>query len=282
MEYPLNSTQREYMPPNEPWQELEASSAEAGYLSYYFSDDMSRYAVREVTRPNDNKSDPNIETMTYGLFSTCERSMRAGVVKNKRPHIFFITRQEGERWLSGYYHVKWYAEGSPVFTYLKHGKVQDDYILCADSIRFIDPPIRLAELAERFDDEFYTKRFRTYKKTNQVQTEELLKLIYDKKDMTQRYIDETKRLERVNCRFHGHRYTNWEQSEEFSWELAKDYILADSKLDIEEVKERFKSISSEDVDWWECLDCGHEIESQRPLKRCPKCNAIGTQVPLIE
>lgn len=282
MEYPPTDDILPHMPPNEPWQELSDPSAMEGYLSYYLSDDLSRYAVRDVTRPNDNKSDPNLETMSYGLFSTCERGMRAGAVKNNRPYIFFVTRRGNERYLTGYYRVAWYAEGHPIFSYLRRSRVLDDFILVADEMKFIHPPISMKELAERFDDEFFSDWFRTFKITDEVQTADLLAVIDEREDVSQEYLDEIERLELVNRRYHDHRYTNWEQNERFSWELAEDYLYTDTDLDISEAQERFESISSEDVSWWECLECGHEIESERPLKRCPNCNVIGTQVPMIE
>ena len=66
------------MPPAAPWTALEVNTPATGYLSVYLSEDLSRLPIRAITRPYDNKSDPNIETGTYGLFSTCERAMRAG------------------------------------------------------------------------------------------------------------------------------------------------------------------------------------------------------------
>lgn len=280
MEYPPTEEILPHMPPNEPWEELSDPSAQEGYLSYYLSDDVSKYAVREVTRPNDNKSDPNLETMSYGLFSTCERGMRAGAVNSNRPYIFFLTKRGDRRYLTGYYHIKWFTEGHPVFSYLRSGKVQDDYILVADKMKFVHPPIPMEEIAERFNDEFFSKWFRTYKITNEVRTADLLEVIDQREDVTKNYLDEIERLELVNRRYHDYRYTNWEQNERFSWEMAASYLFTETDLDISEVQERFDSISSEDVSWWECLECGHEVESERPLKRCPNCNTIGTQIPL--
>ena len=53
----------------------------------YLADDLSRLPVRHITRPHDNKSDPNIETGTYGLFSTCENQMRSGIVNRGAQYI---------------------------------------------------------------------------------------------------------------------------------------------------------------------------------------------------
>ena len=56
----------------------------------YLPDDLSRLPVRHITRPHDNKSDPNIETGTYGLFSTCEHQMRSGIVNRGAQYIVFM------------------------------------------------------------------------------------------------------------------------------------------------------------------------------------------------
>ncbi len=86
-----------------------------GYLSVYFSDPLARWPVREITRPGDNKSDPNIETGTYGLFSTCEPGMRNRIVHDGAATIFFMTtRKRGAgRVLAGYYQIGWFTEEKP-------------------------------------------------------------------------------------------------------------------------------------------------------------------------
>ena len=75
----------DFMPPNPPWMRLQPAHPVVGYLSIYIRDSLARYPVRDITRINDNKSDPHIETLTYGLFSTCEEKMRHGVVRDGRP-----------------------------------------------------------------------------------------------------------------------------------------------------------------------------------------------------
>src|SRR3954471_24861893 len=97
--------------------------SEGGYLSFYYSDDISPLPVRWVTKPGDNKADPNLETGTYGLFSTCSLSMRSGVVKRKIGIIFFCTRTKAGRELTGFYEPRWFTQG-PLG--------QRDYCLAAD------------------------------------------------------------------------------------------------------------------------------------------------------
>ena len=89
------------IPPAAPWTALEVDTPASGYLS----EDLSRLPIRAITSPDDNKSDPNIETGTYGLFSTCERGMRAGIVNNKAQVIVFLCRGGNERAVAGYYHT---------------------------------------------------------------------------------------------------------------------------------------------------------------------------------
>ena len=71
-------------PPAAPWSPLRVEQPSTGYLSMYLADNISRLPVRHITRPRDNKSDPNIETGTYGLFSTCEHQMRSGIANCPR------------------------------------------------------------------------------------------------------------------------------------------------------------------------------------------------------
>src|SRR5260370_12125081 len=118
-------------PPVGRWTKLDDANG-AGYLSVYLSEPLARYPVRHITRPADNKSDPNIETATFGLFSTCEQQMRAKIVREGRPYLFFAAKHgEKRRALTGYYRIAWYAE-SP------GGVANGDYALAASDSKFID------------------------------------------------------------------------------------------------------------------------------------------------
>ena len=129
------------IPPAAPWTELEVETPSTGYLSVYLSEDLSRLPIRAITCPNDNKSDSNIETGTYGLFSTCERGMRARIVKNKAQLIVFLCRKGNERVVAEYYRLAWKTEGVWHATKL-------DYALAADFVHFVDPPIPVSDLPE--------------------------------------------------------------------------------------------------------------------------------------
>jgi hypothetical protein len=104
-----------------------------GYLSVYYSEPLARYPIREITRCADNKSDPNIETRTYGLFSTCEPQMRARIVFDGAGTLFFVTSHaDKRRAVTGYYTIGWYTEGAL-------GARNRDYALAASAIRLVDP-----------------------------------------------------------------------------------------------------------------------------------------------
>jgi len=145
-------------PPGYPWRELGSyPNASGGFLMIYYSDDLSAIPVRFVTKPGDNKSDPNIETLTFGLFSTCGRRLRSTVVRRREPYIFFATRKSRVRLLSGYYHIRWYTQG--VFAEM------NDICLAADEARFICPGIYLDEVDRKCETQL-ARRFRGYMKVD--------------------------------------------------------------------------------------------------------------------
>lgn len=84
----MSNAKHDVRPPNPPWIPLEPGDGSISALSFYYSDPNSDIPVREVTRADDNKADPNLETMTFGLFSTCERGMRAGIVRHGIEFLF--------------------------------------------------------------------------------------------------------------------------------------------------------------------------------------------------
>src|SRR5437867_9824995 len=106
-------------PPNPPWISFEPKEGSGAALSYYYSDQNSSIPVREVTRADDNKADPNLETMTYGLFTTCQRTMRAGIVARGVNDIFFCTRRNDMRVLTGFYRIGWFCKGPPIQGYAR-------------------------------------------------------------------------------------------------------------------------------------------------------------------
>lgn len=249
--------------PGTPWCPL--TDLGRGYLSVYLSDPLARWPVREVTRPGDNKSDPNIETGTYGLFSTCEPGMRNRIVHDGAATIFFLTtRRRGEgRVLTGYYHIGWYTEGT-------QGAINRDYALAASSMRFVEPlPVRqlpggLATVC--------SAPFRTMKPIDEGVTTGLRDLCDQQPDRTANYIAEIERIERFARARSGFAYPSWGREESFTWRDAPAYYRANTEL--------LKVPNSSRSRKWRCSECDYVIQNGALLKRCPLCKAMATLVPV--
>lgn len=254
-------------PPNTPWEELNSPEDAGGYLSIYYSDDMSRLPVRAVTKPGDNKSDPNLETLTYGLFSTCSPAMRSGVVNRRSAYLFFTTARKDGRVLTGYYHLRWFTGG--VFENAR------DYCLAADTARFIEKPIPLTKV-DRLCGTNVSKWFRGMRLLSFEACRKMAALIDAQPDATADYLEEIDRLERFNLKHSGYRYIAWKQKDKFSWERAKQYLIKKKPT----TKSKSKVINSTPTDSWKCSDCDHNVMNKALLKRCPNCGGLGTLSPL--
>ncbi|WP_176387276.1 rubredoxin-like domain-containing protein [Leucobacter sp. 7(1)] len=249
----------------DPWREL--ADTGRGYLSVYFSDPLARWPVREITRPGDNKSDPNIETGTYGLFSTCEPSMRNRIVHDGAATVFFLTtrRRHQGRVVSGYYHVGWYTEGT-------QGAVNRDYALGAETMRFIDP-ILVSDLPEPLSM-ICGAQFRTMKPIDPAATSALRKLCDERPDRTTEYLNEVARVESFARARSGYAYPSWGRESGFTWQDAADYYQTDTELS--------KVPNSSKNRKWRCRECGYVIKSGALLKKCPLCKQMATLVPAEE
>lgn len=279
-----------YAPPNDPWEEHQASDDAKSYLTlYYCEDEISKYPVREVTKVNDNKSDPNLETMSYGLCSTCTRDIRSGLVKNNRPYLFFCTNYRGERHLAGYYHIGWYSLGPPLLTNYRNGSIRDDYRLVADEMKWLYPPISFETVADETGFDGILSGFRK-KLVSPETTDALIELFEDREDCSQQYLDEIRRLELINKRYHEYRYPTWEREAGFSWDSVRSYVEMMQADEDEETKEVLETkmeemdvdlslVASESVSDWFCLVCDHEFENEAPLKLCPNCDNGGGIIP---
>ncbi len=255
-----------FRPPAAPWSPLWPNNPATGYLSIYLADDMSRLPVRHITRPHDNKSDPNIETGTYGLFSTCEQQMRSGIVNRGAEYIIFMCRWGGRRVLAGYYRLAWKAPGS------FHVR-QKDFALAADSIHFVDSPIPIADLPEPLKSVVGTD-FRLSKRVDEGQTDMLISLLSDRRNAVSDYLEEVHRLERFQAFHTGYRYVSWRQREPFTWELASKYLQPSTSAIV--------APNQSDMGSWRCTNvgCGQVIYNQSLLKRCPHCEAMGSLQPI--
>ncbi|BCI52225.1 hypothetical protein NIIDNTM18_15030 [Mycolicibacterium litorale] len=248
-----------------PWRPLTDNGM--GYLSVYFSEPLARWPVREITRPGDNKSDPNTETGTYGLFSTCEPSMRNRIVKDGAATIFFLTTRKKYqgRVLSGYYKIGWYTEGT-------QGAINNDYALAAAALRFIDP-IRVVNLPGPLSAICSTP-FRTMKPIGEEPTRALTDICNQLPDLTDEYIHEVDRIERFARARSGYAYPSWGRETGFSWNDARDYYQVD--LDLSKVPNSSKNQR------WRCRNCLYVIRSGALLKKCPLCKGMATLVPAEE
>ena len=260
---PLSSfSLRSVTPPAAPWTAMEVDSPATGYLSVYLSEDLSRLPIRAITRRNDNKSDPNIETGTYGLFSTCERGMRAGIVKNKAQFIIFVCRRGNERVIAGYYRLAYKTEG------VLHG-AKLDYALAADSVHFVDPPIRVSDLTEPSRSAAGTQ-FRLSKRVNAVETLAIVTALKSRPNALDDYLSEIDRIERFQLFHSDYRYVSWQQEEPFSWEMARQYLV--------EFNTQGAISNQSPTGFWQCTnpDCKQFVSNWSLLRRCPFCDAMGT------
>jgi len=252
-----------HAPPNPPWKELGGKPDQAGgFALVYYSDNLSRLPVRFVTKPGDNKADPNLETLTFGLFSTCNRSLRSSAVTRGYPYLFFITRRGATRVLSGYYHVRWYTEG--VFRGMK------DFALAADEARFLDPPIEVNDVDRQCGTRL-RKWFRSYRLLSPDECVTLLKFVRRRPDATAAYLSEMDRLEHLNQHYGGSRYISWKQSDKFSWRFAGAYLKT-----ISASSSKDRVLNASPTNTWKCQNCGSRIRNKALLKRCPDCGELGS------
>jgi hypothetical protein len=249
-------------PPVGQWEQLHDAGG-AGYLSVYLSEPLARYPIRHVTRRADNKSDPNIETGTFGLFSTCEQQMRAKIVREGRPYLFFATKyREKGRAITGYYRVAWYAASTG-------GAANGDYALAASDIRFVDP-IQFVALPEPARS-VCLPWFRTIRPLSPATSDALHRIVDEAPDRTQRYIAELRRLERFAAYHSGYCYPSWGRAGPFTWADANRYLGGS--------KARTSIPSTPRSGRWRCLQCQYVIPSKARLKACPVCEAVESLIP---
>lgn len=256
-------------PPVGRWCRLADATDGAGYLSVYYSEPLARYPIRHITRKADNKSDPNIETATFGLFSTCERQMRAKIVREGRQYLFFVTtRGQGHpgRALTGFYKLAWYTPSVG-------GAASGDFALAASEIRFVDP-IPLTDLPEPARG-VCLPRFRTIRPIDATIATALSTYLVGRPDRTEAYLSELKRIEQFAKHYTGgYTYPSWGKKDSFSWPLAARYLG-----DLSTARPLPKtSLSGQ----WRCAACQSIIESKAVLKACPVCGAVNSLQPKEE
>jgi len=198
-------------PPNPPWIPLKPGDGSKAALSFYYSDRLSNLPVRDVSHKNDPKADPNLETSTFGLFSTCDKTMRATIVKKGIELQFFCTNRGGVRVLTGYYRIGWYY---------KVPDAKNDYMLAACEARFVAPGFPLHELTPYLRGVQLDKRFRTFRYVDGKTADLLLLLLKDTPDATAHFISEIHRLEQLTLRRDGTIYLG-KYPNGFSWSVAR-------------------------------------------------------------
>ena len=254
-------------PPNQPWCDFRPLDSAGGYLSFYLHDELSPLAVRGVTLPGNNKSDPNLETGTYGLFSICCQGMRTSLVTRRCRWLFFMTRQDNQRVLAGYYKVRWYAPGP-----LTQPGRPRDYAIAADEVHFVHPAIPVRDLPARARSEA-EKRFRTFKYVDVEVARELVLVLGTRRDATADYVNEIERLERFNAYRTGYRYVAWKMQRSFGWDMAAKYLIpATPPVETSTLVPHAVTL----VGTWQCARCSYRFTNKALLKRCPDCGECGT------
>ena len=257
-------------PPNRPWSDFDPLDSAGGFLSFYLRDELSALAVRGVTLPGNNKSDPNLETGTYGLFSICCQSMRTSLVDRRCRWVFFLTRQDKQRVLTGYYKVRWYAPGS-----LTQSGRPRDYAIAADKVHFVHPAIPVKDLPARARREV-GQPFRIFKYVDAGVAGELVRVLRARRDATAAYVNEIERLERFNAYRTGYRYVAWKMHGSFGWDMAAKYLIP-AKPTVAPAPVVPGTVMLADT--WQCSQCDYRFTSKALLKRCPECGEVGTLRP---
>lgn len=251
-------------PPGPPWRCLVATEPPTGYLAFYYSDDLSALPVRHVTRPGDPKSDPNLETGTFGLFSTCEPGVRSAIVNRGARYLFFLTSRARARVFAGFYRVAWWC-GEP-------RGASRDVRLAADQVHFVAEPIPVVDLPEPARSSA-SRQMRNCRPIDAEITQQLLMAIGQRPDATAEYLVEIERLERFNAYRTSVRYPGWGQNQPFTWNLAEDFLdelQAGSAPGEASVKNQSKT------QLWRCPSCHEVRKNQSRLRRCPACKQVVT------
>lgn len=265
MQTPIPYSRLNVTPPAAPWKEVTRKLSAPGALSFYYNDELARLPVRAVTKPQDNKADPNLETLSYGIFSTCQKGLRSAFVKEGRQHLFFITSLRGTRVLTGYYSVKWFA---PVAA-----AGPGDFALAADNAHFLGQPLSLADVDTACGTRL-NRKFRLNLLVEANECQQILAYMRQQPDARTSYLHEIDRLERFNKSRGGFRYVGRQLNEPFSWDTAAPYLMQQAIIGVDDVSEK-QSRNSSLSGWWTCDVCGEDVLNKALLRACPACQAIG-------
>jgi hypothetical protein len=230
---------------------------------YYLSDDTCELPVRHVTRSGDNKADPNLETGTYGLFTTCYYDSRIRIVDNQRRWLFFTTQHAhvDDYVISGYYDLSHYAQ---------HPGRVEDYALAAERIHFVDAPLRTQDVYDQLsidaDPLPRGSKVLTYEESRWLKTR-----LDERPDATDRYIEEIHRLERLNASQTGYRHVGLGRTEAFSWDDAERLFQDPHPKCVEETPS-----GGDQTDSWRCRACNGIVDNAACLRICRECGEVHT------
>ena len=207
------------------WKQIEKSKEISAHIAYYYSDQESELPVRDVRKKRDNKADPNIETKTYGLFSTCMPPARRNMVDYKNWYIFFFTNRKSQRMFTGYYELdKSLVTGITPRNKLGSYKFSD-HALLAKRTHFVKNGIPLlGKLWSKIpydavkNDGVLGYGPRDFKSMHSKFAIDLKEKLDEQEDITDEYVKEIHRLENDNLEKSNNKfkYPSWERKDAFT------------------------------------------------------------------
>lgn len=234
-------------------------------------------------RRADNKSDPNLETLTFGMWSTCDQTYRTHIGEENGRYLFFRTNWSNQAVLTGFYEIGWYLDSWYVAPAgkSKPPRIVTDRFLAAKHAHFVAEPIPVDDAAEAVGLNPAKFHRRSVIGFNEKQTADLRKLLLEQPDATPQYVEEIHRLEQVNLASTGRRYVNWDRITGFDWTAAEVCMkLAARPKPSDTVRAAWLNGTREGI--WECTGCNQTIASPRPIKLCSRCDDGGCFLPTLE
>lgn len=265
------------------WKKIKKTEKITGHIATYYSNDKAKLPVRDVKRLWDSKADPNIETGTYGIFTTCMPASRKNMVQRGDSYIFFFTNWRGKRYLAGYYELDKYIDTG--ITPTGNGKAYkySDYGLVAKRTHFVAKPIPFTgKLWSKINPEKCSEDGidgygpRNFKAIDEKLTKKLKMILDLQPDITAEYVKEIKKLEKENADKYGFKYPSWNRPDGFTKKDVKEFIpsLASppksnpSSDPYVPMKEGHPKLARD----YQCTNCGWKIGGQMcQLKKCERC-----------
>jgi len=176
----------------------------------------------------DHKRDPNFETMTYGLFTDCNRRMRTACVREGRRYLFLMTSWRGRRLVTGFMDIGWFAEVT------LNQNLERGVALKARKLVLVFPPLRLLGEgpAVKFDAKAVGARSikgkgppRGAAKLDADATTALISALRRRPKATTIYLREIRRLEEENLKETGYRYPDVHRMEPFTETDVQRYLF---------------------------------------------------------